>query len=174
MTLQELWELFPIEIVDYNPQWPDWARDEMARLDRLLGKFAPLISHIGSTAIPCIKAKPIIDILVELSLNNKDEIITLMEGAGYILMNESDKRLAFNKGYTPEGYAQKVYHIHFHEFGDNKEIAFRDYLRDNPSVAAEYQALKLSLLPEYRHNRDGYTDAKSAFIHNILATASRL
>lgn len=174
MTLQELWELFPIEIVDYNPAWPSWARDEMSCLENLLGEFAPQINHIGSTAIPGIKAKPIIDILIELPLSdNMAAIINIMESAGYILMNETEHRLSFNKGYTPEGYAEKVYHIHFHETGDNQEITFRDYLRANPQCAAEYTMLKLSLLPKYRHNRDGYTNAKSTFINKILAAANQ-
>ncbi|MDE6309154.1 MAG: GrpB family protein [Muribaculaceae bacterium] len=165
MTLEELWELFPIEIVDYNPAWPEWAKDEMSLLDRLLRDFSPQINHIGSTAIPGIKAKPTIDILIELSLSeNTCEIINIMEDAGYILMNETDHRLSFNKGYTPQGYADKVYHIHFHERGDNKEVVFRDYLRANPRCAAAYEKLKLSLLPQHTHNRDGYTEAKSPVI----------
>ena len=151
MTLQELWELFPIEIVDYNPAWPVWAKDEIKYLEELLAQFAPKIQHIGSTAIPGIMAKSIIDILVELSLkDNKAAIIGIMNNAGYILMNESDDRLSFNKGYTSNGYAEKVYHIHFHEVG-------------------EYQTLKLSLLPKYKNDHDGYTNAKTAFVNKILA-----
>lgn len=174
MTLQELWELFPIEIVEYNHSWPLWAEDEMGFLKNLLNKFTPLISHIGSTAIAGIKAKPIIDILVELYLNeNKAEIIRLMNGAGYILMNETEHRLSFNKGYTTEGYADKVYHIHFREVGDNKEIIFRDYLLVNPQIAAEYEILKLSLLPKFKNDRDGYTDAKTSFVNKILALATQ-
>lgn len=170
MTLQELWELFPIEIVDYKPAWPVWAKDEIKYLEELLAQFAPQIQHIGSTAIPGIMAKSIIDILVELSLkDNKAAIIGIMNNAGYILMNESDDRLSFNKGYTSNGYAEKVYHIHFHEVGDNNEVAFRDYLLANPQCAVEYQTLMLSLLPKYKNDRDGYTNAKTAFVNKILA-----
>ena len=61
-----------------------------------------------------------------------------------------------------------MFHIHVHPMGDNDEILFRDYLRSHPAAAREYEALKLSLLPKYKHNRDGYTEAKSEFVKRIL------
>lgn len=94
-----------------------------------------------------------------------------MEAAGYICMSVSDTRMSFNKGYTPDGYAEKVFHIHIHPLGDNDELFFRDYLLTHPETAREYEALKLSLLPRYRNNRDGYTDAKSEFVGRITALA---
>lgn len=165
MILEELWELFPIVLSSHNPNWSEWAKEEILKLSSLLNDYSPLISHIGSTAIPNIKAKPIIDILVEISSDiNWLSIRETMEEAGYICMSVSDIRMSFNKGYTPEGYAEKVFHIHFHTIGDNDEILFRDYLIGNPTVAKEYEKLKLSLLPKYKNNRDSYTEAKSEFI----------
>ena len=67
MTLEELWELFPIILTPHNPQWAIWAKDEIGLLSDLLSSYNPIINHIGSTAIPEIQAKPIIDILVEIS-----------------------------------------------------------------------------------------------------------
>lgn len=64
MTLAELWELFPIVLVAYNPDWSEWANKEIINLSALLKDYCPIINHIGSTAIPNIQAKPIIDILV--------------------------------------------------------------------------------------------------------------
>ncbi len=58
-----------------------------------------------------------------------------METAGYICMSSSENRMSFNKGYTPQGYAEKVFHVHIHAMGDNDEIAFRNYLNSNPVVA---------------------------------------
>ena len=58
-------------------------------------------------------------------------------------MSSSERRMSFNKGYTPEGYAERVFHIHVHAVGDNDEILFRDYLRDHPAVAREYEALNV-------------------------------
>lgn len=168
MTLEELWELFPIVLTNHNHQWTDWAHDEMDFLSSLLANYSPIINHIGSTAISNIQAKPIIDILIEVAPDvDYNSVKSVMESNGYICMAHSDERINFNKGYTPEGYAQRVFHIHVHRAGDNAEIHFRDYLIAHPEVAKEYEALKLSLLPKYKHNRDGYTDAKSDFINKI-------
>lgn len=70
MTLKELWEMFSIVIVPHNRHWKEWAEDEIKEITRYLSDFCPVVSHIGSTAIPDIKAKPIIDILVEVSQNS--------------------------------------------------------------------------------------------------------
>lgn len=172
MTLAELWELFPIALTIHNPDWSEWASEVILELSELLKDYSPIINHIGSTAILNIQAKPIIDILVEIAPDNDwPRVRKTMEEAGYICMSVSDTRLSFNKGYTPEGYAEKVFHIHFHATGDNDEILFRDHLNSHPEVAHEYEKLKLSLLPKYKHDRDGYTDAKSAFVRKILEIA---
>ena len=168
MTLEELWELFPIALTPHDPRWSDWAKEEMAILSVLLDGFDKRISHIGSTAIPRIMAKPTVDILVEIPTETGKEVIrNIMEDAGYICMSVSGERMSFNKGYTPEGYAERVFHIHFHPTGDNDEIYFRDYLITHPDLAKEYERLKLSLLTKFKHNRDAYTDAKSDFIKRI-------
>ncbi len=168
MTLEELWELFPIVLSSHNPHWTEWAKEETATLSTLLSGFDKRITHVGSTAIPGIMAKPIVDILVEIPAEtDREEIRHRMESAGYICMSESDERMSFNKGYTPEGYAEQVFHIHFHPSGDNDEVHFRDYLIAHPDVAMEYERLKLSLLPRYKHNRDAYTEAKTDFVRRI-------
>ncbi len=168
MTLEELWELFPIVLTKYQPQWKEWANKEIEYLQRLLSDFSPVINHIGSTAVPGIWAKPTIDILVEISADcDWDSARNIMESASYICMSSGDGRMSFNKGYTSEGYAEKVFHIHFHVTGDDDEIYFRDYLLNHPETATDYEKLKLSLLPKYRNNRDGYTEAKADFIRNV-------
>lgn len=175
MTLAELWELFPIILTSHNPDWSEWANEEILELSELLKAHGPVINHIGSTAIPNIQAKPIIDILVELNPDaDRSRIKEIMETAGYICMSVSDSRMSFNKGYTPAGYADKVFHIHFHWTGDNDEIRFRDYLTTHPEVAKEYELLKLSLLPKYKNDRDGYTEAKSEFIRQTIERALKL
>lgn len=152
-----------------NPQWRDWAKEEIGLLSEFLSEYYPIVNHIGSTAIPGIQAKPIIDILVEISPNaDWQGVRKVMETAGYICMSSSENRMSFNKGYTPQGYAEKVFHVHIHAMGDNDEIAFRNYLNSNPAVAKEYEKLKLSLLPKYRNDRDGYTEAKSEFVKGII------
>ncbi len=172
MTLEELWELFPIVLVPHCPQWGDWAKEEIASLSALLSGYYTDITHIGSTAIPNIQAKPIIDILVEIPPDTDIESLRiLMETSGYICMSASTYRMSFNKGYSPEGYSERVFHIHFHRKGDNDEIYFRDYLLSHPDIAKEYERLKLSLLPTFKHNRDAYTEAKSDFIRRVTFLA---
>ncbi len=168
MTLEELWELFPITLVAYNPDWKVWAEEEMDLLTRLLSDYTVRISHIGSTAIPSIQSKPIIDLLVGLSDSfDWKAVKDLLKRNGYICMAESEGRMSFNKGYTIDGYAERVFHVHFHLPGDNDEIRFRDYLLEHSEVAKEYEKLKLSLLPKFRNDRDGYTAAKSEFVKRI-------
>lgn len=172
MTLEELWKLFPISLVPHDDQWEVTAREEMVSLDGLFPEGGLRISHIGSTAIPGICAKPIMDLLVEVPDEiTFDEVKTRMESAGYICMSRSGQRMSFNKGYTPQGYAEKVFHIHFRRPGDNDEILFRDYLIAHPLKAREYETLKKSLLPRYRNDRDAYTGAKSEFVRSILRAA---
>lgn len=172
LTLTELWELFPIVLSPHNPQWPEWAKEENDALSAVLSAHTPIINHIGSTAIPDIQAKPIIDILVEIDPGaDWQRIEGEMEAAGYICMAVTDTRMSFNKGYTPGGYADKVFHIHLRATGDNDEIYFRDYLLMYPDVAREYETLKLGLLPEYRNDRDGYTEAKTDFVRKITDLA---
>lgn len=170
MTLRELWALFPIVLSPHQSQWKDWAKLEIDGLAELLKRYSPIISHIGSTAIPRIQAKPIIDILVEIPPDSDwTQLKEDMQTAGYICMSSSEKRMSLNKGYTPEGYAERVFHIHIHIYGDNDEIRFRDYLLTHPASAKEYEGLKLSLLPKYKNDRDSYTEAKSDFIKSIMA-----
>ena len=174
MTLGELWQLFPIMLSEHRPIWGNWAKEEIAYLSNICHGFHPIINHIGSTAIPGIVAKPIIDILVELEEGIDYSIVKdTLESEGYICMSYSDSRISFNKGYTPSGYADKVFHIHVHRQGDKDEIIFRDYLLSHPEIAKKYEDLKLSLLSKFRHDRDSYTEAKSEFVRNVIQSAKQ-
>ena len=85
MSLAELWQLFPIELVPHDTRWNDWAREEIGVLTDILSDASPTITHIGSTAIPGIYAKPIIDILVEVHDGiDMSQIRALIETSGYI------------------------------------------------------------------------------------------
>ncbi len=170
MSLEELWQLFPIALVPHSPFWKEWAEEEIKHLKEILAEYDPVINHIGSTAIPNIQAKPIIDILVEVSKESDwNRLRDILESSGYICMSNSATRMSFNKGYTPLGYAERVFHIHIHPIGDNDKLFFRDYLLAHPDVAKEYEVLKMSLLPEFKHNRDAYTAAKTEFVHSIMS-----
>lgn len=84
---------------------------------------------------------------------------------------EPYRKLVFNKGYTPDGFAQEVYHLHVRRPGDWDELYFRDYLIGHKDVADDYGRLKLSLLKQYEHDRDGYTQAKAPFVRKYTVLA---
>lgn len=169
MSLEELWELFPIELVEHRDCWDDWYREEASALDGILPPDLPrAIHHVGSTAIDGIWAKPIVDILVELPDDAAIEFAQeRLAVHGYLVMADRD----LNKGYTPEGFAERVFHIHLRVAGDNDELYFRDYLNAHPDVAREYERLKLSLWREFEHDRDGYTAAKTPFVSKYTELA---
>lgn len=169
MTLEELWQLFPIVLTEHSDRWSEYFAEEAFELKRILPREAK-INHIGSTAVKEIWAKPIIDILVEVS-DNLSDVAAILQNNGWIKMSESEKRISFNKGYTGNGFAEKVYHLHLRYTGDNDEIYFKNYLNTHPEIAKEYEALKLSLWKKFKHDRDGYTEAKSEFVAKYTALA---
>ncbi|MDE6750304.1 MAG: GrpB family protein [Lachnospiraceae bacterium] len=164
MSLEELWQLFPIFLTEHQDCWKIWYADEKAGLEKIIPQAAR-IEHIGSTAVSTIWAKPIIDILVEVSKEcNMSGIKDLLVKNGYICMSRNTDRYSFNKGYTENGFSEKVFHLHLRYVGDNDELYFRDYLIEFPDVAHEYEKMKLSLWKEFEHDRDGYTSAKAEFV----------
>jgi GrpB-like predicted nucleotidyltransferase (UPF0157 family) len=175
MTNEELWELFPIILTPYDPVWPLRYSEEEQMLKDVLGADIVRISHIGSTSVIGLTSKPTIDILIEITYETdlnilKDNLIK----SGYIYSYQSDKpdpKMMFMKGYTESGFKGQVYHLHIRYLGDWDEILFRDYLRSHYEALKEYQELKLSLLPVFKHNRDGYTASKGDFIQRITELA---
>lgn len=168
MTIEELWELFPIILRPHNSEYEIWYNVEKENLTHVL--FACdiyRINHIGSTAVNGLIAKPIVDILLELpEAYNMDVVSRLLTDSGWILMQQDSDRkiLDLNKGYTPNGFAKKVYHLHVKPAGDWGELYFRDYLQTHPEVARKYETMKLKLLRQFEHNRDAYTNAKTTFV----------
>ncbi len=166
MSLEELWELFPISLVAHNDKWKKYY-DEMEDFLKsiLSGCPAERISHIGSTAVAGIWAKDIVDILIEVSADsNIEDAVKVIEKNGFIRMSAETGRVSFNHGYTKEGFAEKVFHVHLRYVGDNDELYFRDYLNEHTQIAREYETLKLKLWKLFEHNRDEYTNAKTEFV----------
>lgn len=174
MCLKELWQLFPIFLTEYQTCWKEWYSEEETFLKKVISQDAR-ISHIGSTAIGSIWAKPIIDILVEVPKESKlSDYKDLLVNSGYICMAQNANRISLNKGYTENGFAERVFHLHLRYIGDNNELYFRDYLIEHPDVASEYEKMKLKLWKEYEYNRDGYTNAKTEFIQKYTEKAGDL
>ena len=176
MTLEELWNLFPIFLVRHDVRWNEYYKEIEAQITDLLTSYpVKRISHIGSTAIQGIWAKNIVDVMVEISEKaDIEEVAQILEQNGFIRMSDEKGRISLNKGYTKEGFADKVYHIHLRYTGDNDELYFRDYLNEYPLIAKEYEALKLELWKKHEHNRDAYTEAKTHFIRKWTTEAHRI
>lgn len=169
MSLEELWQLFPIILKEHNPEYMEWYRIEKDQLQETLKDMNVVrINHIGSSVVPELIAKPTVDILLEVDKNCEiEELQRKIQNAGWSLMSSrygNDLNLSFNKGYTENGFAEKVYHLHVRYFGDWGELYFRDYLLNHKEVAKEYGKLKMSLFKQYEHDRDGYTEAKTQFV----------
>lgn len=168
MTLEELWKLFPIELVDYNPSWANqFKREKESLLKNFKGEKPIRIEHIGSTAIPHIKAKAIVDILIEAKADDFQKFKDLIIECGYILMSQSDHRMSFNKGYTEQGYADHVFHIHLRKENDHDEIYFRNHLIKHKNDAKLYETLKIDLSKQYKTNRDEYTKQKTECVQKF-------
>lgn len=173
MSREELWTLFPIELVAPREAW-------VAQYERFATRLLPILSkadirrmsHVGSTAIPSIWAKDIVDVLVEVGGDSEvEDVARLLEEAGLTRMSEDTGRVSLNLGYTPAGFADEVFHVHVREAGDNDELYFRDYLCDHADVARAYERLKKELWHTFEHDRDAYTDAKGPFIRRWTAIA---
>lgn len=164
----------PITIVQYNPNWPDLYQKEKCRILKVIGEMVLDIEHIGSTAIPGISAKPIIDIMAGLRGPADAEVCIPRLGAlGYDNLTpepeEEDWYYCLGKSSHDIGY-----HLHLVKSGSwfqERHILFRDYLRSNQEDARQYQMLKERLAIEYRNLRKEYTAAKTEFIESIVLKA---
>lgn len=171
MTSEELWQLFPIHLTEHKDHWEAWYNEEVKILQLLL-PYDIRFHHIGSTAIKGIFAKPIVDILISADMQSEiRQIAEILQKNGYIIMSSNENRISLNKGYTEDGFAEKVFHLHLRLKDDINEIYFRDYLNAHQDIAKEYEKLKLKLWKKYEHNRDAYTNAKTEFVKKYTELA---
>jgi len=169
----------PIHIVPYDPSWPAQFERERALLADGLGAWivAP-IEHVGSTAVPGLAAKPVIDIMAPVqSLAASRDALSACASLGYLY---APYRSDVMHWFCKPSAALRTHHLHLVPLGSpmwTEKLVFRDYLRRNPAVAAEYAELKQRLARLYEFDRETYTDAKGPFIQRVveaaLATRSR-
>ena len=168
-----------IEVVDQTPEWSACFKKEAAHLADIFGSQLVAIHHIGSTAIPGIKAKPIIDILVVIKdIKTIEAFNAPMQQLGYRPRGEcldnpipgTPGRFYFSK--DTEGVRTQQVHVCQKGHADiGDKLAFRDYLRAHREEAEEYSRLKERLAAEHRHDIVGYIQGKDAFVKNIIAHA---
>jgi GrpB-like predicted nucleotidyltransferase (UPF0157 family) len=164
----------PIVIVPYDPGWADAFERERLAIARALGPLAITIEHNGSTAVPGLAAKPVIDIQVSVGqLHPLSTSAPQLVGLGYThVPHEDDARCPFfYRGANPPRRPYR-YHIHVVEAGGDEErrtLAFRDRLRNDPRAAREYEELKRRLASQHEGSTDAsvqaYVDGKTAFIN---------
>ncbi|QTX32580.1 GrpB family protein [Aminithiophilus ramosus] len=178
MSDEELWRLFPIVLSEPDPAWKVWyAHEEKTLVEALGRKNVERIHHIGSTAVEGLKAKPTVDILLEIVPGcDLLRLERILKGEGYLGIDQPENpppHRLFLKGYTEEGFAEKVFHLHVRYRGDWDELYFRDYLRIRSDAAREYERLKIGLKALYERNRDRYSKGKTDFVrtHTALARA---
>jgi GrpB-like predicted nucleotidyltransferase (UPF0157 family) len=159
-----------IVIADYDPTWPIRFERERERIQRALGSIALGVEHMGSTAVPGLAAKPIIDILVTVEDPEDDSrLVPLMASAGYKLRVRAFGHRMFR---TP---SQDV-HVHMWAHDDpevERHLVFRDRLRDSEEDRAAYERLKRELAARDWSDTSAYADAKDGVIAEILARADK-
>ena len=167
---QQIWDNLheAVEIVPYSAAWADQFEAERQLVEQVLGDKALRIEHIGSTSIPGLSAKPIIDILVSIArLEDAWKCIAPLARLGYTFVDYPDNldRRFFRKGFP------RTHHIHIVQEGGSEEhekLRFRDALRSDPGLCQAYQALKLQLSAAHRYDRARYAEEKTDFVRSIL------
>ena len=167
-----------ISIAPYDPSWPQIYESEAAFLRRILPKSIVIkIQHFGSTAVPGLAAKPIIDMLVEVSSlgDTQEQIVPILEAAGYDYFWRTDVSPSYAWFIKRDSQGKRTHHIHMVE-ADSKlweRLFFRDYLREFPEEAKHYAELKQSLAAKFSHDRIGYTEAKADYVVAVTERAKR-
>ena len=166
-----------LEITPYDPDWVTQFEEERGRLQAALGALALRIDHNGSTAVPGLAAKPVIDIQVSVRrLHPLEPYAEPLARLGYVHLVHPDD--AFAPFFHRPAVWPHTHHIHVVQAGGDEErktLAFRDYLREHRNVARAYAALKRELAPRYSAAefgaRQAYADAKGDFISRITRQA---
>ena len=162
----------PVIIVPYDPEWITRYEGEKVRIQTAMGTYLKGIEHIGSTAVPGLPAKPVIDILGGItSLLDTPSFIPPLEEIGYCYIPEYEAQLPHRRYLTRTEADRVVIHLHIVEISSQfwqEHLAFRDRLRSDNNLRDAYGRLKIDLASRYGNDRVGYTNAKTEFIHKAL------
>ena len=164
-----------VVISPYSAEWPDCFR---AVREELLSVFAPIevaVEHIGSTAVPGLAAKPVIDVLLGArALADVESRIEPLGEHGYSYVQKYERELPMRRYFVKPAATSLRVHLHAVELGSllwQEHLAFRDALRTDATLSSRYQSLKLRLAEEFAADKSAYTVAKGPFIRSVLATA---
>jgi GrpB-like predicted nucleotidyltransferase (UPF0157 family) len=162
----------PLVVVDYDPAWPARFTALRAPLEMALGEVAVAIEHVGSTSVPALAAKPIIDLDVVLRTEaDVPAAAGRLASLGYF--PEGDLGIPGRAAFTwpPQTPRHHLYVCALASTELRRHLLFRDYLRGHPETAAAYAAIKREVAARYRTQQDAYTEAKGPFIRAVLAAA---
>jgi GrpB-like predicted nucleotidyltransferase (UPF0157 family) len=159
-----------IEIAEYNPLWPEMFQAEKIFLEKVAGKWlCGEIAHVGSTSIPGLSAKPIIDIMFGVkSLADSEEAIEVLQQNGYCYAPYKAEVMHW---FCKPSESFRTHHLHLVPFNSalwHERINFRNLLRSSPELASEYADLKRNLSRQYSNDRETYTNLKWPFIQKVL------
>ena len=167
-----------IDVVPYRDEWPGLFQSEARRLAAVFGPLAVRIDHVGSTAVPGLAAKPVIDIQASLvALEPRTPLNEALADLGYQHVDLGDFDRVYPFFARPKSWPS-THHLHLCLVGSREErrhLAFRDALRTNPELARRYEELKRALAARHHGrtltSREGYSLAKSAFVEDVLRAA---
>jgi GrpB-like predicted nucleotidyltransferase (UPF0157 family) len=162
-----------VRIVPYDPAWPSLFEQERTLLQNVLGEWlAGPVEHFGSTAVPGLAAKPVIDIMAGVgSLRASEPAIAAAGGLGYVYYPYRPDDMHW---FCKPSAAFRTHHLHLVPVNSRlwiERLAFRDYLRRDPVAAAEYANLKVQLAQQFEFDREAYTEAKGPFVQRVIELA---
>ena len=161
----------PIELHAYDPAWPAAFEAERDLIAPLFPSPPLLLEHMGSTSIPGLAAKSVIDIIALVrDLDDAHRAVPALEATGYRFWRDNpDKtKLYLVKGLPPAPRRTHHLHIYDHEPEVRRHLIFRDHLRANPDALAAYLALKRDLADRFRDDREAYSKQKTGFIDDLV------
>lgn len=167
-----------ISIAPYDPEWPNLYEAQAVFLRGKLPQSVVIkIEHFGSTAVPGLAAKPVIDVLVQVSSleETKEQVVPILEAEGYDYFWRTDVSPAYAWFIKRDSKGKRTHHIHMVE-ADSKlweRLYFRDYLRAFPEEARRYAALKISLAEQHPNDRLAYTAGKAEYVTMVTERAKR-
>jgi len=165
-----------ITVVEYDPEWPRFYEEEKKLILDAVSEHIKSIEHFGSTSVPGLGAKPIIDIIAGLDIQEvADRCLPALAAIGYddVTPESTDDDWYYCLGKGPHSPGV---HLHLVKYGSGfwkRHILYRDYLRANPETAMEYYELKKRLVEKYADMREVYTESKTEFINRVLEKAMK-
>ena len=179
MTASEPWPSWAterVEIAPYDPRWQHRGAQHAARLDRLLAPWLVRpVEHVGSTAVPGLAAKPIIDLQAAVAdLAVTAEVSAALEPDGWLLVPPDLDQRPWRRFYVLPADDKRDAHLHLMTSDSQRwraQLVFRDALRADPSLVAEYTHIKRDLADEHAEDREAYTRGKEAFVRRVVKAA---